>query len=198
MTKPLILIAASILMVGIQGCANTIKYGEATRTEAIKTEIGINELQAATDKLVGKMLTFPSVQSLTKSQRPTVAIDTISNHTQENLDTGIMTANLYEQLTASGQFRLSDPEKVMQGREEASNLLDYGATTDKAAKKIAGAASADLVLYGSLVDIIRIKPTNKEVYYRLSLHLLDAGSGKEVWSDEHEILKSQRKAIYGI
>lgn len=198
MTKPLILIAASILMVGIQGCANTIKYGEATRTEAIKTEIGINELQAATDKLVGKMLTFPSVQSLTKSQRPTVAIDTISNHTQENLDTGIMTANLYEQLTASGQFRLSDPEKVKQGREEASNLLDYGATTDKAAKKIAGAASADLVLYGSLVDIIRIKPTNKEVYYRLSLHLLDAGSGKEVWSDEHEILKSQRKAIYGI
>lgn len=198
MTKPLTLFAASILMVGIQGCANTIKYGEATRTEAIKTEVGINELQAATDKLVSKMLTFPSVETLTKSERLTVAIDTISNHTQENLDTGIMTANLYEQLTASGKFRLSDPEKVRQGREDAASLLDYGATTDKAAQKIAGATSADLVLYGSLVDIIRIKPTNKEVYYRLSLHLLDAGSGKEVWSDEHEILKSQRKSIYGI
>ena len=198
MRKSLTLLGAAIMALGMQGCANTIKYGEATRAETLKTEVGISELQAATQKLVDKMLVYPSVTEKTADKRPTIAIDAITNHTHNGMDTGPMTAGVFEQLTASGQFRFSSPEKIRASREQAKDLLDYGATTAKAAQKIANEVDAELVVYGSLVDIIRIKPTHKEVYYRINLNLLDAQSGNVIWQDEHEFLKSQKKAVYGI
>lgn len=198
MRKPLTLLGAAVFALGIQGCANTIKYGDATKADTIQTEIGISELQMATQRLVSKMLEYPSVKDRTEKRRPTIAIDAITNHTHNALDTGPMTASVFEELTSSGKFRFSSPEQVRASREDAKNLLDYGATTEKAAQKIGKAVDADMVVYGSLVDIIRIKPTHKEVYYRINLQLLDTGSGEVIWHDEHEILKSQRKAVYGI
>lgn len=198
MRKSLPLLGAAVLALGIQGCANTIKYGEATRAETIQAEVGVSELQLATQRLVSKMLTYPPVEDKTSKRRPTIAIDPITNHTHNGMDTGPMTASVFEGLTNSGKFRFSSPEQVRASREAASNLLDYGATTDKAAMQIGKAVDADMVVYGSLVDIIRIKPTHKEVYYRIKLQLLDTDSGEVIWRDEHEIMKSQRKAIYGI
>lgn len=198
MRKPLTLICAAAAALTIQGCANTIKYGEASRVEAIETEVGINELQLATQKLVAKMLAFPSVESATKSKRPTIAIDDITNHTYQTLDVTPMTASVFEELTTSGRFRFSAPDKVQASREQAKDLLDYGATTEQAAQFIGAELEADYVVYGSLANIIRTKPTNKEVYYRITLNLLDTNTGKLIWKDEREILKSQRKAIYGI
>lgn len=198
MRKPLTLLGAAVIALGIQGCANTIKYGEATRSQTIETEVGVNELQIATQKLVAKMLEFPSVKSRTQAKRPTIAIDAITNQTHENLDTSPMTAGIFDQLTESGQFRFANPDQVKESRSAVSDLLDYGATTQAAAKKIGQAVKADMVVYGSLANIIRIKPTNKEVYYRIDLQLLDTQSGEVIWKDEHEILKSQRKAVYGI
>ncbi|MDX1694348.1 MAG: penicillin-binding protein activator LpoB [Ketobacteraceae bacterium] len=198
MRKSLTLLGAAVFALGIQGCANTVKYGEATRSETIKAEIGMSELQMATQRLVSRMLEYPSVEQRTSNKRPTVAIDPITNHTHDAMDTAPLTASVFQELTNAGKFRFSSPEKVRASREQASNLLDYGATTEKAAQKIGKQVDADMVVYGSLVDIIRIKPTHKEVYYRINLNLLDTSSGEVIWHDEHEILKSQRKAIYGI
>lgn len=198
MRKPLVLLCAAITALTIQGCANTIKYGEASKPQSIETEVGINELQFATQKLVSKMLKFPPVTEATQSKRPTIAIDAITNHTHQNMDISPLTASVFEELTNAGKFRFSDAEKVQASRDQAKQLLDYGATTEQAAQFIGAELAADYVLYGSLANIIRTKPTNKEVYYRISLHLLDTNTGKLIWRDDQEILKSQRKAIYGI
>lgn len=198
MIKPLTLLGVAVFALGIQGCANTIQYGEATRAETIQTEIGISELQMATQRLSTKMLAYPPVRETTDKRRPTVAIDSITNHTGSSLDTSPMTAIVFEELTNSGKFRFANPDEVRASREAAKDLLDYGATTTKAAQKMGQQVNADWVVYGSLVDIIRIKPTHKEVYYRIKLELVDTSSGELIWQDEHEILKSQRKAIYGI
>lgn len=198
MIKPLTLLGVAVFALGIQGCANTIQYGEATRAETIQTEIGISELQTATQRLTNKMLSYPPVKETTDTRRPTIAIDSITNHTGSSVDTSPMTAIVFEELTNSGKFRFASPDDVRASREAAKDLLDYGATTDKAAQQMGQQVNADWVVYGSLVDIIRTKPTHKEVYYRIKLELLEASSGQVIWHDEHEILKSQRKAIYGI
>ncbi|MCG8670669.1 MAG: penicillin-binding protein activator LpoB [Pseudomonadales bacterium] len=196
--KSLIVLWTAIAALTIQGCANTIKYGEASRAQAIETEVGINELQFATQKLISKMLKFPSVSEATQRKRPAIAVDAITNHTHQSIDVAPMTASVFEELNKSGKFTFSKNESVQASRERAKDLLDYGATTPQAAQFIGAEVEADYVVYGSLANIIRTKPTNKEVYYRISLQLLDTQSGKVVWRDEQEILKSQRKAIYGI
>lgn len=198
MTKLLTLLCAAFLTLMFQGCANTVKYGDATRAETIETEVGVSELQLATQKLVAKMLDYPLVKDKYANQRPTIAVDPITNHTHSPIDTGPMTAIIFEKLTSSGHFRFADQEQVRTSREQAGNALDYGATTPEAAQVIAGQVNADLVFYGSLVEIIRIKPTHKETYYRVNLQLFDSEHTKLIWQDEHEILKSQREAIYGI
>ncbi len=196
--KPLAILGAVITALSLQGCANTVKYGEASRSETIKTEVGMNELQFATQKLASKMLAFPSVVEATATKQPTIAIDSITNHTYENLNTAPMTASLFARLTSSGKFRVSDQGQVKASHEQVKDLLDYGATTEKAAQFIGKETGADYVVYGSLANIIRNKPANKEVYYRITLNLFDTGTGKLIWKDEQDILKSQRPAIYGI
>lgn len=190
------LVALSLLQ--INACTNTVKYGNASRSETIKTEIGTADFQQATQRMARKMLEFPMVESLSGSKRLTIAIDTLTDQTGDKLDLEPMRAAIIRQLTETGKFKLASDESVTSTRTKMTPELDYNAVTEVTAQRFAEATESDLLLYGTVANIIRTKPNSKEVYYRISLNLWDSNTKKLLWKDDHEQLKSQRKAVFGI
>ncbi|HEX4938232.1 MAG TPA: hypothetical protein VFX11_06125, partial [Candidatus Kapabacteria bacterium] len=67
-----------------------------------------------------------------------------------------------------------------------------------ASKALSQSVGADFLLIGEISNVIRSQPQQKEVWYRLSLKLVDERSGQFLWQERREFLKSQKKVIYGI
>ena len=190
-------IAASSLLT-LSACTNTVQYGEATRVETTKIDVSSNELVTVAEKMTRKMLTYPTIEEALKKKRPILAISPLINQTSDNVDVSLIEGSITKQLGQSGKFSFTDSTKISTAQTAATKDQLFASIDINVAKKIASTLNADYLLYGSLKNIIRTKATSKEVYYSFNLHMLDTKTGKLVWQDNEEILKSRKKAIFGI
>lgn len=180
------------------GCANTVQYGEAIKPETITTEFGITDLQNMVSKMTDNMINNPTVMSYTYARSPTLAIDSLVNRTGRPLNTRVVSSVISQKLQTQGTYQLIEGMKVETAkarlRLQSAEALEEPAN----AAKISSSLSADLFLYGDISEVIRTRPTTKEVFYRISMKLLDNKSGGVVWQEEKEYLKSQKKIVFGI
>lgn len=180
------------------GCTNTIKYGDEIKPATVTTEFGVTDLQNMVSKMTDNMIGNPTVMSYTYAKRPALALDTLINRTGRPLNTPVVTSVVSQKLQAQDTFRLIEGATV-QGTKQRLGLQSAEALDEPAnAQKICAGLGADLFLYGDVSEVIRTHPTTKEVYYRISMHLLDNKSGGVVWQEEKEFLKSQKKIVFGI
>jgi uncharacterized protein (TIGR02722 family) len=190
-------IAASSLLT-LSACTNTVQYGEATRVETTKIDVSSNELVTVAEKMTRKMLTYPTIEEVLKKKRPKLAISPLINQTSDNVDVSLIEGSITQQLGQSGKFSFTDTTKTSAAQTAATKDQLFASIDINIAKEIASTLNADYLLYGSLKNIIRTKATSKEVYYSFNLHMLNIKTGKLVWQDNEEILKSRKKAIFGI
>jgi len=198
--------ARSILRIGTlcvatvlaSGCANTVQYGEASKPETITTEFGITDLQNMISKMTDNMINNPTVMSYTYARRPTMAIDSLVNRTGRPLNTRVVSSVISQKLQTQGTYSLIEGMKVETAK--ARLRLQSPESLEEAANahKISTNLGSDLFLYGDISEVIRTRPTTKEVFYRISMRLLDNKSGGVVWQEEKEFLKSQKKIVFGI
>ena len=53
------------------------------------------------------------------------------------------------------------------------------------------------MLYGNLASIVKDNGKVKDVFYQLTMNLMDLKSGELVWADQQEIRKQSKKKTLG-
>ena len=193
--KLLFIIAVAI---GLAGCQSKVQYGDATEVETVNENFGSTDLQAITAKMVDSMLTFPPVVAMTVNDRPIIFVDKIKNKTSEHIDTESVTDSISNKLLRSGKFRFIDMTKVDAVRKQLDYQNNSGMVDPSTAINFGRQIGAQFMLYGNLSSIVKQDGSTKDVYYKMTMRLMDLETGLIEWSDEKEIRKVKSKSFLGM
>ena len=193
--KLILLIAAAI---GLSGCQSKVQYGDATEVETVNKHFGSTDLQAITAKMVDSMLTFPPVMVLTTNDRPIIFIDKIKNKTSEHIDTESVTDSISNKFLHSGRFRFIDMTKVDSVRKQVDYQNNAGMDDPSTAISLGRQIGVQYMLYGNLSSIVKQDGSTQDVYYKMTMRLMDLETGLIEWSDEKDIRKVKSKSLFGL
>lgn len=190
MMRPVTLTALALLVAAaLAGCAKPVtEYGDAKAVETVTNEFGSTDLQTLAESLTRSLL---NTQLIQQGNRPIVTIADVRNKTNEYIDTKSITDSIRSQLLKSGSVRFAVDIKDMEAqiaelrRQGDKDLYDQN-TTQKAGRMV-GAAYR---LEGDLTSIVKQTKEIKDVYYKLSLRLINVQTGLIEWADEKDIRKT--------
>ncbi|GIU45549.1 penicillin-binding protein activator LpoB [Shewanella colwelliana] len=184
--------------IGLAGCQSKVQYGDATEVETVNENFGSTDLQAITAKMVDSMLTFPPIVAMTANDRPIIFVDKIKNKTSEHIDTESVTDSISNKLLRSGKFRFIDMTKVDAVRKQLDYQNNSGMVDPSTAINFGRQIGAQFMLYGNLSSIVKQDGSTKDVYYKMTMRLMDLETGLIEWSDEKEIRKVKSKSFLGL
>lgn len=198
MTK-LRILTGMLLALLISGCASKVEYQDATEVETVDVSFGSSDLQAVASKMVDSMLTTPSVGVLTANgNRPILFVDRVTNKTSEHIDTESITDTISTQLLRSGKFRFIDMTKVDAVRKQLDYQNHSGMVDPTKAIQFGRQVGAQYMLYGNLSSIVKQDGSTKDVYYKMTMRLMDLDSGLIEWADEKQLRKQKSKSFLGM
>lgn len=192
----IIFILAAVM--GLSACQSKVEYGDATEVETVNENFGSTDLQAIAAKMVDSMMVFPPVMSITNTGRPIIFVDKIKNKTSEHIDTESVTDSISNKLLRSGQFRFIDMTKVDTVRKQLDYQNNAGMVDPSTAIKFGRQIGAQYMLYGNLSSIVKQDGSTTDVYYKMTMRLMDLQTGLIEWSDEKEIRKTRSKSFLGL
>jgi uncharacterized protein (TIGR02722 family) len=196
--KNLKLIFVLAAMMALSACQSKVEYGDATEVETVNENFGSTDLQDIAAKMVDSMMAFPPVVVMTQSNRPIVFVDKIKNKTSEHIDTESVTDTISNKLLRSGKFRFIDMTKVDTVRKQLDYQNNAGMVDPTTAIKFGRQIGAQYMLYGNLSSIVKQDGSTKDVYYKMTMRLMDLETGLIEWSDEKEIRKVKSKSFLGL
>ena len=192
------LVLVSAVAAALIGCASSnVNYGDAQAVETLNKDFGSTDLQMIADKMVTDMLSFPVVVQLTQNRRPVMFVDKIRNKTQEHIDTESITDTIQNKLINSGKFRFVDMSKVQSVKEQLEYQQQSGMVNPAAMVRLGKQTGAQYMLYGNLASIVKDNGKVKDVFYQLTMNLMELESGELIWADQQEIRKQSRKKTLG-
>jgi hypothetical protein len=176
---------------GMVGYDSNVKYGDAKAVETVTADFGSTDLQSTAETLTQSLL---ESRYIAKAQQPPkVRLRTVNNLTYEHIDTKAITDKIRIKLLKSGQVRfLADTANLNQVKDERE--LTASATAIKENKAM---ADSDFIVTGNVRSIKKANDDVKDVYYNVSLELVNPQSGEIVWADEKEIRKVTAKSSIG-
>lgn len=185
------------LAVILGGCSNKVSYGDAQQAETTTIDFGSTDLQKIAGEMVDSMLLSPSVGAITRDSRPIVFVERIKNKTSEHIDTESITDTMSTKLLNSGKFRFVDMGRVEAVREQLNfqnndELVDQGN-----AIRFGKMVGAQYMLYGNMSSIVKQAGSKKDVYYKMTMYLMDLETGLLEWGEETEIRKNESKSLLG-
>jgi penicillin-binding protein activator len=196
--KQLKIIFVLAAVMGLSACQSKVEYGDATEVETVNENFGSTDLQAIAAKMVDSMMVFPPVMSITDTGRPIIFVDKIKNKTSEHIDTESVTDTISNKLLRSGKFRFIDMTKVDTVRKQLDYQNNAGMVDPSTAIKFGRQIGAQFMLYGNLSSIVKQDGSTKDVYYKMTMRLMDLQTGLIEWSDEKEIRKTRSKSFLGL
>ncbi|ASA56860.1 penicillin-binding protein activator LpoB [Vibrio gazogenes] len=190
-----------ILVLGLaalmSGCANKVTYGDAQAVETKTVDFGSTDLQKIAADMVDSMMMSGSVAAITRNSRPIVFVDGIKNKTSEHIDTESITDTISTKMLNSGKFRFVDMTRIEAVRKQL-DFQNNDALVDKSSSiQFGKMVGAQYMLYGNLSSIVKDTGSDKDVYYKMTMRLMDLRSGLIEWADETEIRKEQEKSFLG-
>ncbi|WP_394130574.1 penicillin-binding protein activator LpoB [Shewanella maritima] len=192
----LIFVLAAVI--GLSACQSKVQYGDASEVETVNENFGSTDLQAISAKMVDSMLTFPPVMMLTQNDRPIIFVDSIKNKTSEHIDTESVTDSISNKLLRSGKFRFIDMTRVESVRKQLDYQNNSGMVDPTTAIQFGRQIGAQYMLYGNLSSIVKQEGSTTDVYYKMTMRLMDLETGLIEWSDEKEIRKAKTRSFLGL
>ena len=177
-----------VLLVGF-GCGSKVQYGDATAVETLTADYGSTDLQMIAEKMVRSMLASPVIQ---QGQRPVLQVSSVVNKTDEHIDTKAITDKIRTTLIQSGKVQFSASEIRQEMIDELHYQKDSGYVNPATGKKIGKQVGAEYLLAGEITSIRKSKDGTKDVYYKMTLNLVDLETGVINWADEKEIRKGEK------
>lgn len=192
MKSPIFLVPL-LLVAGCVASSRSV-YRDPGEVRAPSTDMSSYDLQQCAAAMVDSMLSNPSLDRKLARQfpgeTPTVSVLPIRNETyQPGLNLNSMMDSIRTRLIQSDKFEFVD--RTEDARVAAELVLDQDSplTDESRAVGFKTQAVAHYLLTGRLVEIVDPDRRQREVYYKLTLQLLNKRSGKVDWIDEKEIRK---------
>ncbi|MFH0256964.1 penicillin-binding protein activator LpoB [Vibrio rumoiensis] len=184
------------LAVILGGCSNKVQYGDANAAETTTVDFGSTDLQKIANDMVDSMLSSGSVAAI--QGRPIAYVDSIRNKTSEHIDTESITDSVSTKMLNSGKFRFVDMTKVEDVRKQLNFQNNDELVDQTSAIKFGQMMGAQYMLYGNLSSIVKEAGSDKDVYYKMTMRLMDLKTGLIEWADETEIRKQESKSFFGM
>lgn len=178
------------------GCSS-VKYGDATDVETVNTDFGSTDLQIIANKMVDDMLVFPPLLAITAKARPVIFIDGIQNNTTEHIDMQSITDSIQTKLIQSGYYRFVDPKALARVKAQFNYQQNSGLIDPATAVKVGKQIGAEYMLYGNMASITKQGNSQRDVYYKFTLKMMNLKTGILEWSGEEEIRKTRSRAWFG-
>ncbi len=176
---------------GMVGYDSNVKYGDAKAVETVTADFGSTDLQSTAEALTQSLLESRYISKAT--QPPKVRLRTVNNLTYEHIDTKAITDKIRIKLLKSGQVRfLVDKANLDEVYDEQQ--LTASNTVKENSKNI---EEANYIVTGNVRSIKKANDSVKDVYYNVSLELVNPQTGEIVWADEKEIRKVTSKSSVG-
>ena len=185
------------LAVLLGGCSNKVSYGDAQAVETTTVDFGSTDLQKIAGEMTESMLSSGSVAQITQGNRPIVFVESIKNKTSEHIDTESVTDSISTKLLNSGKFRFVDMDRVEAVRTQLNFQNTDELVNQNTAIQFGKMVGAQYMLYGNLSSIVKNAGSDKDVYYKMTMRLMDLETGLIEWADETEIRKQQEKGLLG-
>ncbi|MDO6707328.1 MULTISPECIES: penicillin-binding protein activator LpoB [unclassified Photobacterium] len=179
------------------GCAKQVTYGDAQSIETTTVEFGSSDLQKIAEDMTDSMLSSGSVGAITAGKRPIIFVESIKNKTSEHIDTESVTDSISTKLLNSGKFRFVDMTRVESVRKQLNFQNNDELVNQSTAIQFGKMVGAQYMLYGNLSSIVKQAGSDKDVYYKMTMRLMDLESGLIEWADETEIRKQEAKRLLG-
>ncbi|MEZ9424899.1 penicillin-binding protein activator LpoB [Vibrio lentus] len=186
------------LAVILGGCSNKVSYGDAQAVETTTIDFGSTDLQTIAGEMVDSMMASGSVSYITRDQRPIVFVERIKNKTSEHIDTESITDTISTKMLNSGKFRFVDMDRVESVRDQLNFQNNDELVNQSSAIQFGKMVGAQYMLYGNLSSIVKKDGSDEDVYYKMTMRLMDLESGLIEWADETEIRKQQSKSLLGL
>ncbi|MBF8999976.1 MULTISPECIES: penicillin-binding protein activator LpoB [Vibrio] len=186
------------LAVLLGGCANKVSYGDAQGVETVTADFGSTDLQKIASDMVDSMMMSGSVAAITQNQRPIVFVERIKNKTSEHIDTESITDTISTKMLNSGKFRFVDMGRVESVRKQLKFQNNDELVNQSSAIQFGKMVGAQYMLYGNLSSIVKNSGSDKDVYYKMTMRLMDIRTGLIEWADETEIRKDEKRSLFGL
>lgn len=194
--KTALALGITALMLG--GCSSTtVSYGDATETETVTADYGSTDLQGIATKMVDSMLSSPAAAEISAAGRPVMYMDSIRNKTSEHIDTEAITDTIRTKLLSSGKFRFVDMSKVAAVKQQLEYQSSSGLVDPASMVRIGKQTGARYMMYGNLSSIVKDNGKVKDVFYQMTMNLMDLQNGELLWADQKEIRKQAKKSTFG-
>ncbi|MGR6861723.1 penicillin-binding protein activator LpoB [Aliivibrio salmonicida] len=195
MKKSVIALLGLAVLLG--GCSNKVSYGDAQAVETTTVDFGSTDLQKIAGEMTESMLSSGAVAQITQGNRPIVFVESIKNKTSEHIDTESVTDSISTKLLNSGKFRFVDMDRVEAIRTQLNFQNNDELVNQNTAIQFGKMVGAQYMLYGNLSSIVKNAGSDKDVYYKMTMRLMDLETGLIEWADETEIRKQQEKSLLG-
>jgi len=202
MTKTTLILSITTAALFVSGCSTSggagmvgydsnVKYGDAKAVETVTADFGSTDLQSTAETLTQSLLESRYISKAT--QPPKVRLRTVNNLTYEHIDTKAITDKIRIKLLKSGQVRfLADKANLDEVYDEQQ--LTASTAVKENSKNI---EEANYIVTGNVRSIKKANDSVKDVYYNVSLELVNPQTGEIVWADEKEIRKVTSKSSVG-
>ncbi len=191
------LLAMAMSVVLVSGCSTEVTYGDAKETETVTVDYGSTDLQTLSGKMVQSLIDSSATREIGANGRPVLFVDSIRNKSSEHIDTEALTDTMRTQLLRSGKYRFVDMTKVQAVKEQLEYQQQSGMVDPAAMVRLGKQTGAQYMLYGNLASIVKDNGKVKDVFYQLTMNLMDLQSGELVWADQQEIRKQRTKKTLG-
>ncbi len=182
------LAGVAILLFGAS-CGTKVEYGDPDAVETLTVDFGSTDLQMIAEKMVRSMLSAPVIQ---EQNRPVLQVATVKNKTNEHIDTRSITDKIRTTLIQSGKVRFSAAESRDEVLEELEYQRGSGYVNAETRKQVGKQVGADYLLTGEISSIAKHRGNTRDVYYKITLNLVNLETGLIDWADEKEIRKGER------
>ena len=180
----------------LAACAGQrVSYQDPNKVETVTEDFGSTDLQSIAERMVNSLVRHPVIAN---GNRPVVQVSTVKNKTTEHIDTKSISDKIRTALIKTGMVRFSAASDA--NREILENLeyqSESGVVSKKTAKGVGKQIGADYLLYGEIDSIVKRASGTTDVYYKITLNLVDVETGIIEWSDEKEIRKQANRALFG-
>jgi uncharacterized protein (TIGR02722 family) len=175
------------------GCASQpkVSYQDPNKIETISATYGVTDLQMLAESMTRSLLEARVIMN--SPVPPLVTVAPVKNKTNEYIDTSLITNKIETQLLKSGQVRFAVKATDMTNQVGELTRQNSGMYNKENASKIGNMDGAKYRIEGEISSIVKSDKNVKDVFYNLTLRLINNETGTYEWQDEKDIRKSERR-----
>ena len=175
------------------GCASQpkVSYQDPNKIETISATYGVTDLQMLAESMTRSLLEARVI--INSPVPPLVTVAPVKNKTNEYIDTSLITNKIETQLLKSGQVRFAVKATDMTNQVGELTRQNSGMYNKENASKIGNMDGAKYRIEGEISSIVKSDKNVKDVFYNLTLRLINNETGTYEWQDEKDIRNSERR-----